>query len=311
MTLDTIERRLEALHAQSRVAAGSLIVSVFGDAVLPRGGSVWLGSLIGLLDVLGINERLVRTSVFRLVKEEWLQTEAHGRRANYQLTVIGRRRFEEASRHIYAACAPAWDHRWRLVSALSDVDVRTREALRRSMVWQGFGELAAGFFVHPSADLVMCLDALKSDGLADVLPRLIPLLATNPGVATAATDLDVVRKAWDLESLAGGYSGFLTQYQPLLAELRARRSSRLDGQSAFLARTLMIHDFRRLLLRDPELPAVLLPKGWPGQQARDVCGDLYRRLLSASEAYLDQHLQLASGDVPAASPEVALRFTRN
>lgn len=311
MTLDTIQRRLEALHAQSRVAAGSLIVSVFGDAVLPRGGGLWLGSLIGLMDVLGINERLVRTSVFRLVKEEWLQTETHGRRANYQLTAVGRRRFEDASGHIYASGAPAWDHRWRLVSTVGDVDARTREALRRSMGWQGFGELAAGLFVHPSADLALCLDALKSDGLAAVLPQLMPLLATNPFIAMSATDADVVRKAWDMDLLAKGYTGFLAQYQPLLAELRARRSSRLDGQSAFLARTLMIHDFRRLLLRDPELPAVLLPKDWPGQRARDLCGDLYRRLLPASEGYLDQQLQLASGEVPAASPLLAQRFGRS
>jgi phenylacetic acid degradation operon negative regulatory protein len=251
----------------------------------------------------------VRTSVFRLVKEEWLQTETHGRRANYQLTAVGRRRFEDASRHIYAASAPEWDHRWRLVSTVGDVDARTREALRRSMAWQGFGELAAGLYVHPSADLALCLDALKSDGLAAVLPQLMPLLATNPGVAIAATDADVVRKAWDMDVLAQGYTGFLAQYQPVLAELRARRSSRLDGQSAFLARTLMVHDFRRLLLRDPELPAVLLPKLWPGQRARDLCGDLYRRLLSASEDYLDQQLQLASGEVPEASPLLPQRFS--
>lgn len=310
MTLDTVQRRLEALHQQSRVAAGSLIVSVFGDAVLPRGGGLWLGSLIGLMGVLGINERLVRTAVFRLVKEEWLQTETQGRRANYQLTTVGRRRFEEASRHIYAAGAPDWDHRWRLVTVVGDIDARSREALRRSMAWQGFGELAAGLFVHPSADLALCLDALGSDGLTKVLPQLMPLLAANPCAAMSATDADVVRTAWNLELLAQGYTGFLAQYQPVLAELRARRSSPLDGQSAFLARSLMIHDFRRLLLRDPELPAVLLPRSWPGQKARDLCRDVYQRLLPASETYLDQHLQLASGEIPAASPLLAQRFER-
>ena len=106
MTLASVQQRLEALHQPSRIAAGSLIVSFLGDAVLPRGGAIWLGSLIGLMEVLGLNERLVRTSVFRLVKDEWLQTETVGRRSNYLLTPVGRRRFEEASAHIYAArCA--------------------------------------------------------------------------------------------------------------------------------------------------------------------------------------------------------------
>ena len=86
--------------------AGSLIISLFGDAVLPRGGRIWLGSLIGLLAPLDLNERLIRTAVFRLVKEEWMQSEALGRRADYTLTPAGLRRFEESARHIYAAATP-------------------------------------------------------------------------------------------------------------------------------------------------------------------------------------------------------------
>ena len=89
-------------------------MSVFGDVVLPRGGRIWLGSLIKLLEPLQINERLIRTSVFRLAKEEWLRTEPHGRRSDYLLTPTGLRRFEEASRHIYASNHLAWDRRWRL-----------------------------------------------------------------------------------------------------------------------------------------------------------------------------------------------------
>jgi phenylacetic acid degradation operon negative regulatory protein len=47
--------------------ARSLLVTVFGDSVAPHGGRAWLGSLIGLLAPFGISERLVRTSVYRLV----------------------------------------------------------------------------------------------------------------------------------------------------------------------------------------------------------------------------------------------------
>ena len=77
-----IKQRLDDFRQQRRVQAGSLIISAFGDAILPRGGRVWLGSLIRLLEPLELNERLVRTSVFRLAKEEWLRTETVGRRAD-------------------------------------------------------------------------------------------------------------------------------------------------------------------------------------------------------------------------------------
>jgi phenylacetic acid degradation operon negative regulatory protein len=78
--------------------------------------------------------------------------------------------------------------------------------------------------------------------------------------------------------------------------------------TAFLARSLMIHDYRRLLLRDPELPAEPLPSLWPGEQARAVCRTLYQRLLPDSEAYLDQQLQLADGVAPSATHLLAQRF---
>jgi len=61
-----ITERIDAFCQQRRVQASSLIVTIFGDAVLPRGGRVWLGSLIRLLEPMQLNERLVRTSVFRL-----------------------------------------------------------------------------------------------------------------------------------------------------------------------------------------------------------------------------------------------------
>ncbi|MDD2547150.1 MAG: phenylacetic acid degradation operon negative regulatory protein PaaX, partial [Burkholderiaceae bacterium] len=82
-----LETLLEDFRQKSRVQASSLITSVFGDAILPRGGRVWLGSLIRLLQPLNINERLVRTTVFRLVKDEWPQTEALGRRTDYMLKI--------------------------------------------------------------------------------------------------------------------------------------------------------------------------------------------------------------------------------
>ena len=73
--IQPIHRRLDEFRQQKRVQAGSLIMSVFGDAILPRGGRIWLGSLIRLLEPLQLNERLVRTAVFRLAKEQWLRTE--------------------------------------------------------------------------------------------------------------------------------------------------------------------------------------------------------------------------------------------
>ena len=89
-----IEAHLNAFRRQQRMQAGSLIITVFGDVVMPRGGSIWLGSLIQLLSPLNINERLIRTTVSRLAEDQWLDSVAVGRRANYTLTAAGLRRVQ-------------------------------------------------------------------------------------------------------------------------------------------------------------------------------------------------------------------------
>jgi phenylacetic acid degradation operon negative regulatory protein len=303
-----VQDLIDSFRERNRVKAGSLIISVFGDAILPRGGEIWLGGLINLLAPLDLNERLIRTTVFRLVKDEWLTTQTHGRRTDYKLSKSGWRRFEEASKQIYASNAPAWDNRWRLVTLVSDLAPRDRERLRRAFYWQGFGEIHSNCFIHPSADLTAAFDALRVDGMADVLPKLMPLVAVNPRLSQSANDADIVRSAWNLEQLNTDYIAFVNKYKKILDALRKEKKSRMDEESAFLTRTLLIHDFRRLLLRDPELPEVLLPAKWPGQTARMLTKELYRHLLAASENHLNQHLLLANGDAPPASDVVRNRF---
>lgn len=303
-----IEIRLERFRQKSRIQAGSLITTVFGDAILPRGGRVSLGSMIQLLQPLGVNERLVRTAVYRLVKEEWLQSEALGRKTDYMLTPSGRNRFDEASRQIYAADIPGWDRRWRLILMVGELDARLREQLRRALFWHGFGETATGSFVHPTADLETVMESLVSEGLDAVLAHLMPMVAVNARATRCSTDVEMVQKAWNLDGLAASYEGFLQKYQSIRDALVACGQQHLSDEDAFLVRTLLIHDVRRLLLRDPQLPESLLPAAWPGSRARLLCRDLYRKLLPLSERHLDTHVRLASGIAPQASQVLARRF---
>lgn len=306
-----IKQRLDDFRQQRRVQAGSLIISAFGDAIVPRGGRIWLGSLIRLLEPLELNERLIRTSVFRLAKEEWLRTETVGRRADYVLTQSGRQRFEEASRHIYASHAPVWDRRWRLILVVKEIDPKERDHLRKALFWQGFGVLSGDCFVHPSADLTAAFDALVAEGLGSLLDCLMPLLAADSLSGLSANDADLVRRAWNLQELADAYTDFVATYLPILAELRSDRQAEVDAEDAFLLRLLLIHDYRRLLLRDPELPEVLLPADWSGQKARLLCKDLYRRLLPAAERHLDATLKLADGSTPGLLVSGSERFPQD
>ena len=70
---------------QRPLRGGSLIVTLFGDSILPRGGTIALGSLIELAAPFGLNERLVRTATTRLAHDGWLE----GRRAGKLSEPIG------------------------------------------------------------------------------------------------------------------------------------------------------------------------------------------------------------------------------
>ena len=304
--VNPISDRIDAFCRQRRVQASSLIVTIFGDAVLPRGGRVWLGSLIQLLEPMQLNERLVRTSVFRLVKDGWLGAETVGRRANYALTPWGRRRFEEASSQIYAAQAPVWDKRWRMMLVVGELSTRQREQLRRTLFWKGFGLVGPNCFIHPGVQLGEVIDALSAEGLQALLPQLVPMMAEDFQSAPAASDVDLVTRAWDLSALGQSYAEFVAMYAPILAHAQA--VSVADDKQAFLLRMLLIHDYRRLLLRDPELPDALLPSDWSGRQARALCKELYKQIEAASERYLDKTLQLAVGPMLARDSGVGERF---
>ncbi len=264
--------------------------------------------MIQLLHPLGVNERLVRTAVYRLVQEEWLQSEALGRKTDYMLTPSGRRRFDEAAEQIYAADIPGWDRKWRLILVVGEIDPKARDALRKALLWHGFGEAVAGVFVHPTADLEQVMESLVAEGQEAATPRLVPLVAVNSRIAASATDIDLVRKAWNLEGLAASYEGFLDKYSPIRDALLTHGHDLLTEENAFLVRTLLIHDVRRLLLRDPQLPESLLPPTWPGSHARNVCRALYRALLPLSERHLDKQLRLANGSMPVASHALSSRF---
>ena len=84
-----IGEALARFHARRPLRTGSFLVTLWGDAVEPRGGALWLSSLIRLGALFGLGERLVRTTAARLAAEGWLEREPHGRRSLYRTGPAG------------------------------------------------------------------------------------------------------------------------------------------------------------------------------------------------------------------------------
>jgi phenylacetic acid degradation operon negative regulatory protein len=278
---------------------GSLIITVFGDAIAPRGGAITLGSLIPLMQPFGLNERLVRTSVARLADDEWLTNRRCGRLSEYRLSAHGRRRFLDATRRIYGGPAAVWNGRWTLV-LLPERDAARRQKIREALRWEGFGEPRPGLLAHPTLTPSEARQHLAAQHLGTA-PLVLESRTHGYG-----TDRQLLRAGWDLRDLAARYARFIAGFAPVLAALPRRTAPPPPG--AFIVRTLLIHEYRKIHLRDPLLPQSLLPRDWPGTAAHDLCRSLYERVLSAAEEHLTQVAARLDGTLPPPDAALYSRF---
>lgn len=258
----------------------SIIITVFGDAIVPRGGTVWLGTLLSFFTALGIGENVVRTAVSRLAADGWLERSKVGRNSFYRLAPKGAEAAREATTHIYAQRPPHWQGRFALIFTNGEAD---RETLRREMAAAGFGLAAPDVWIAPEGTPLPAIagDAvqLAASGDAGMLKRL-------------------AGRSWALEELAEAYTRFVESFAPLGDAVA--RGERLSNEQAMVARVLLIHEYRRIVLRDPILPGEILPEGWPGDAARALCAAVYPQLLGPSEAWLDAN---GTGEDGAKLPE--------
>ncbi|WP_028303793.1 phenylacetic acid degradation operon negative regulatory protein PaaX [Oceanospirillum maris] len=297
-----VQQLVEEFCQQRPIRAGSLIITVYGDAIATRGGTVWLGSLIKALEPLGLNQRLVRTSVFRLAKEEWLTAEQVGRRSYYSLTGAGRRRFEKAFKRVYAPVLPDWDGQWCIVMT-GQMEQETRRPVKEELGWLGFGNIAPGVMAHPKVDLPELQATLKD---LNALDDAIIFETRKQDLLNGRPLRLMVKECWNLDALSEGYRYFLNKFRPIWQELKD--AEHLDPEDCFLVRTLLIHEYRRILLKDPQLPEELLPSDWEGTAARLLCRNLYRLVAEKTEQHLDQILETAEGPLPNASATFYKRF---
>lgn len=293
---------IDSFRERQPMRAKSLIITFFGDVVSQHGRQIWLGSISRALEGLGVNDRLVRTSVFRLVKEHWLDVDREGRRSFYRFTGSGSQEYQRAAQRIYSVDSGTWRGSWQLLM-LVDVPEKQRDDLRRSLNWLGFRPLTPGTFARPGGDEDSVRDLLDEFDLED---GVILMDAKNSAMTVKRQLRATVHDRWELDTLAGEYDALIQRFKPLRVAIDKGRTA--SPEEAFQARLLLIHDYRRVLLRDTPLPKDLLPARWKGTLARQLVASLYRDLAAPSLQFIEAELQSQNGTLDAPSPAFFERF---
>ncbi|MFA7413363.1 MAG: PaaX family transcriptional regulator C-terminal domain-containing protein [Rhizobium sp.] len=272
---------LPLLQQRLTTRAPAMIVTIYGDIVVPRGGVLWMGTLVEICAHLGISETLVRTAVSRLVAAEQLVGERDGRRSYYRLASGARTEFAAAARLLYGPQVGAEGFLIHHAPGLSD------EIARRA----GLGRMGPDLYLRPNHP-----ENVRVPGLA----------FRAEVIKDGALLADYAATLWNLQSFADEYQTMIDVFSPLMTALA--QGETLLPADAVSARLLLVQAYRAVLLRDPRLPADALPKDWPGLAARQLFGRLYQSLSPLADVYIGAQFEGRDGTLPTETVETRARL---
>ena len=254
-------------------------VLVFGMA--RADGTILASELMPVAAACGQSADQVRSCLRRLVEEGLFARRGRGADAVYEATPAGLAALTgpiERTRLAYAqdAAGRGWDRQWRLVGfAVPEQSRAARDAFRQRLLALGGAAVQGGLYVspHPWHDEVRA-EAVRL-GVADTLTLAV---TDDLEVGGRRDPRELARGLWRLDEVAARYQGFVDAFGSVpdeLAALRARQE-RLDD-ATFLTLALRIAvAFQECFSRDPLLPPELLPRPWPGRQARELSANARR-----------------------------------
>jgi phenylacetic acid degradation operon negative regulatory protein len=238
-------------------------------------GTILAREVYPVAEACTLSPEQVRSCLRRLVGEGLFTRDGEGRDATFAATDAGVRVLEgmvERTRLAYAqdAAGRGWDRRWRLVAfAIPETKRAARDAFRDQLLALGGAAVQNGLYVsaHPWDD-----DVIATAARLDVTDH-VTLASTDDLEVGGVRDPRALAEAlWDLTTIADRYQEFIDVYSGIPEDLeRMRRDKQRLTEADFLPGALYIGlRFQECFNEDPLLPPELLPRPWPGREARDL-----------------------------------------
>jgi phenylacetic acid degradation operon negative regulatory protein len=261
------------------VNARSALFDLYGDHLRARGGQAPVAALVRLLAPLGVAAPAVRTAVSRMVRQGWLAPVRLAGGPGYVLTTRAVRRLDDASARIYRTRATDWDGTWHLIVTTLPGERSRRDRLRAGLTFLGYAQLDDATWIGPrwseEVDLLLETESVRAERF----------VARHDGDSTG-----LVRRAWDIEGLSRAYLRWLADARALIETARPDElaaGGAVADETAFAARSHLVHEWRKFLFLDPGLPRVLLPEGWAGDAAAEYFDAESSRLLPAATRFVE------------------------
>lgn len=233
----------------------SLIVTIFGDLARQERDRISGAALTRLVGMMGVKPEAMRVALFRLRKDGWIDSVREGRGSLHFLTPMGRRQSAEASPRIYEA-ERGFPDRWHLL--VSGTGEQTGRGQLDSV-------LLTGEYLPVGSQVVIGPGPLPGD--------LKGLLGVETGQVSVP---DWLRDQVCPPDLMVQYAALERDFATLLFQLD--RATPLALAECAALRLLVVHSWRRLLFRHPDLPDWFFPVGWRGPACRGLFRSLMGRL---------------------------------
>jgi phenylacetic acid degradation operon negative regulatory protein len=240
-----------------------------------RDGSIIASELYSVLEPCGLTVDQVRSQMRRLVAEGLFERDGEGRDATYRATPAGAAALAAVTtRHTLAyaqdAAGRGWDRMWRIVAfAIPESRRADRDAFRDTLLRLGAAPLQNGVYVSPHRWEKEVQGEIERHDIA----QYVNLATTEDLSVGGVTDpRRIAATLWPLDDIARRYQEFIEAYRgvPEMLE-RMRRSGRRISEEEWLPGALLIAiRFNQSFEIDPLLPPELLPRPWPGREARQL-----------------------------------------
>ncbi|MBD3665306.1 PaaX family transcriptional regulator [Sulfitobacter aestuariivivens] len=228
MPSDTLYDAAADLRALGGGRVWSLVVSLFGDLAQGEGDKIDGPVLSAIMAALEVRPEAARVALHRLRNDGWIASEKSGRISQHSLTALGRAESAAASPRIYARPNEGPEN-WQLV-ILPKTDPKRQQILNDA----GMIQLMPRVFVGPAdAPLPRDTFALAASTAPDWVSKQ---------VAPAALEDDYARLRTALEALSDA-----------LTDLPS-----LDPLDTAVLRCLVVHNWRRLVLKYAQPPRALI-----------------------------------------------------